>query len=315
MKLITLKPLTPYFFGYRETFGKKGENYFVRSALYPQQSAILGMLRKEILIQANLLKRYIKDEWVSKEDREKAIELVGEGKFNFIDIEVEAKERVRKKIEFKREINLGKIKQIYPVILKRKDEFFFEAPDVKEIKDDFYIEYDYKKGVFNKVFGNKGNVKEKRDIFLEVEMAGNSKRDEEDSYFKKLAYKLNDNFEFCVFADIDFDLKDSIVKLGADNSIFKMKIEDVDFSLDDIEIKLPIKTNHTLSLVVGDTYLDELDCDFGIVDEIEFRTIKQKRKFYKTQQIYLYKKGSLFVNNKTKINANKIGFNYIKEVK
>jgi len=94
-----------------------------------------------------------------------------------------------------------------------------------------------------------------------------------------------------------------------------MKVEEVDYSLDDIEIKLPIKTNHRLTLIIGDSYIDNLKCDFAITDEIEFRTIKQKRKFYKTDALYLYKKGSLIINNQTQIvDFTKIGFNYTKEV-
>jgi len=315
MKLLTLKPLTPYFFGYKETFGKRGDNYFVRSALYPQQSAILGMLRKEILIQEGLLKRGIKDEWVDMKDRDKAIELVGIGKFYFKDIILKEKEKSRKEVKFNSSLNLGKIKKIYPVILKRGSEFFFEAPDIEEIGDDLFVKFDYKKGVWGKVFGNKGNVEEKSNVFIPFEIAGNSKKEQKDSYFKKVAYRLKEGFEFCIFVDVDYNLKDSVVKLGADNSLFEMKVEEVDYSLDDIEIKLPIKTDHRLTLIIGDSYIDNLKCDFAITDEIEFRTIKQKRKFYKTDALYLYKKGSLIINNQTQIvDFTKIGFNYTKEV-
>jgi len=86
MKLITLKPLMPFFFGYENTFGKKGTTYYVKSALFPQQSAILGMLRREILLQAGLLTRKLRDEWVDLDKSEIAKKLVGSGKFkNFND--------------------------------------------------------------------------------------------------------------------------------------------------------------------------------------------------------------------------------------
>ena len=317
MKLITLKPITPYFFGLGNTFNDmKNGNYYVKSALYPQQSTILGMLRKEILTQTKLLKRSISDEWVLKSDRKKAIEYTGEGKFFFREYKFKKKESIRKETKLSPNLNLGKIKKIYPVILKKGNEFLFEAPDIKEIKDDLYIEFDYKKGVWNKVFSDK-YAYDKSEIFIPYEIAGNSKKYQKDSYFKKVAYKLKEDVCFCVFADIDFELKNSIVKLGADNSIFEMSVEDVDFSLDDIDIKLPIKTKHKLTLLIGDSYIDNLECDFAITNEVEFKTIKQQRSFYKTEPIYLYKKGSLIINNKTEIENQytTIGFNYTKEVK
>ncbi|HOY32221.1 MAG TPA: type III-B CRISPR module-associated Cmr3 family protein [Bacteroidales bacterium] len=53
--LITLKPLTPYFFGGENTFGDGKINYFARSNYLPQQTTLLGMLRHELLIQNNLI--------------------------------------------------------------------------------------------------------------------------------------------------------------------------------------------------------------------------------------------------------------------
>ena len=50
--LIQLKPLTPYFFGGENTFGynvEKNESYIIHSMLLPQQTSILGMIRKKIL--------------------------------------------------------------------------------------------------------------------------------------------------------------------------------------------------------------------------------------------------------------------------
>ena len=53
---ILLEPLEPFFFGGSQTFGRLGDenggSYLARSELFPQQSAVLGMLRKELMIQA-----------------------------------------------------------------------------------------------------------------------------------------------------------------------------------------------------------------------------------------------------------------------
>ncbi len=53
--IITLKPLTPYFFGGENTFGEDNTNYFVRSNYLPQQTTLLGFLRYELLAQNNML--------------------------------------------------------------------------------------------------------------------------------------------------------------------------------------------------------------------------------------------------------------------
>lgn len=53
--LITLKPLTPFFFGGENTFGEGKINYFARSNYLPQQTTLLGMLRHELLIQNDLI--------------------------------------------------------------------------------------------------------------------------------------------------------------------------------------------------------------------------------------------------------------------
>lgn len=53
---VTLKPLTPFFFGGENTFGEGSTvNYFARSNYLPQQTTILGFLRYELLAQNGLL--------------------------------------------------------------------------------------------------------------------------------------------------------------------------------------------------------------------------------------------------------------------
>lgn len=54
--LVKLFPLDNFFFGGEHTFGEgKKVDYFAKSNLYPQQSALLGMLRYQILKKMNLL--------------------------------------------------------------------------------------------------------------------------------------------------------------------------------------------------------------------------------------------------------------------
>ena len=73
---VTLTPLEPYLFGGDNTFGKIGDKengtYLVKSRQFPQQSAILGMLKKEIMTQSGVLTRKVRGEWVDKHNKDKA---------------------------------------------------------------------------------------------------------------------------------------------------------------------------------------------------------------------------------------------------
>lgn len=54
--IVRLTPVGSYFFGGETTFGDgKNQNYLVRSCILPQVSAVLGVLRYEILRRNNLL--------------------------------------------------------------------------------------------------------------------------------------------------------------------------------------------------------------------------------------------------------------------
>jgi CRISPR-associated protein Cmr3 len=100
--LISLKPLTPYFFGGENTFGNNNQNYFVRSNYLPQQTTLLGFLRHELLLQNNLIGTNPKEnDWAS---------LIGEKSFQ--------KEDGMFVSEF------GAIKKISPVFLSNQMESY-----------------------------------------------------------------------------------------------------------------------------------------------------------------------------------------------
>ena len=50
--------------------------------MFPQQTQILGMLRKEIMTQSGLLTRKVRGEWVDKYKKREASDLVGVEKFD-----------------------------------------------------------------------------------------------------------------------------------------------------------------------------------------------------------------------------------------
>ncbi len=51
--LVKLTPIDKFFFGQKNTFGDNNVNYFVRSSHFPQQTALLGLLRYQLLCHAD----------------------------------------------------------------------------------------------------------------------------------------------------------------------------------------------------------------------------------------------------------------------
>ena len=72
---IKLKPLNPFYFGSTKSFddNRVNENYkkpyFLKGNLYPQQTAILGMLRKKILEDNGILVENVKRNNEQKNNR------------------------------------------------------------------------------------------------------------------------------------------------------------------------------------------------------------------------------------------------------
>ncbi len=83
--LVTLKPLEPFMFGGKNTFGTLGEknsSYIVKSEMFPQQTAILGMLQHEVMKKTGLLTRKRRGEWVDKQLKDRVKDAVGNEKFD-----------------------------------------------------------------------------------------------------------------------------------------------------------------------------------------------------------------------------------------
>lgn len=98
---ITLKPVTPFFWGIEQVseLGNK-RSYYLKSANYPQQSTILGMLRYQALAQYGMLSMH-------NDKKEDAIKLIGANSFTYGSTN-----------------DYGAINQITPVQLQRGEKLF-----------------------------------------------------------------------------------------------------------------------------------------------------------------------------------------------
>lgn len=122
--LIRLKPLDMFFFGGEVTFSRGGEvknngkqnkikNYLVNSNLFPQQTSLLGMIRKQLLLQKEgLFKENPKD--YTLHDKVKMGRLIGERSFSF--------EKRKENQSF------GVIESLSPVFIMDKEEKYVSVP-------------------------------------------------------------------------------------------------------------------------------------------------------------------------------------------
>lgn len=307
--LVTLKPLQPYLFGGNTTFGTFGDDenssYLVHSRKFPQQSAILGMIKKELMIQAGVLTKKVRGEWVDNQVKNKAADLVGGEKFDIFSNKLQ---------------NFGAIKSLEPIFLIQNGKKYIKKVDIDsyEYKDGLLKNYDAKKDIYdNFVEINSNQTLKSEDIFEDIEQIGNSKFDKKDSLFKKTSYILKDDFKFAFYFECTYELSNSLVHLGADKSAFKLEIKEDNSSLD-YEDK-----NNYLTLL-SDSYITiplKENCDFAITSEISYKQLtnsfnKNKKTFSKGAKVYLYEKGSVIINpsealldNINNKNLQQIGYN------
>ena len=306
---VNLIPLKPYFFGGDTTFGTKGDkensSYLIHSRKFPQQSAILGMLKKEIMIQSGVLTKKVKGEWVDNKYKQQAATLVGSQKFDIFSNKPQ---------------DFGTIKNISPIFLIQNGKRYIKKVDIASYpyKNQKLENYNAKIDIYdNYISLDSNDTKSSNDIFEIVEQIGNSKLDEEDSLFKKSSYILKDGFKFAFYLECEYELKNSIVYLGADKSVFKLELIKDDGNLD-------YEDNNGYLTLLSDAYVTvplKDNCEFAITSEISYRQLinsfdNNQRRFEKSKKIYLYEKGSVIINPSDKLldnlnnkNLQQIGYN------
>jgi CRISPR-associated protein Cmr3 len=308
--LVTLTPIEPFLFGGDNTYGKVGDKedgtYLVKSRQFPQQSALLGMLKREIMTQSGVLSRKVRGEWVDIQNKSRAEDLVGKEKF---DIKSQTLQ------------NFGSIKSLGSIFLTQNDTHYIKkvAIDSYEYKDGLMNNYTSKDNIYDNFISlDNAQTKTSKDIFKEIEQTGNKTGGEENSLFKKTSYLLKDNFKFAFFLECDYALKNSIVSLGADGSSFKLEVKPSNESLN-------YKDKNSYVTLLSDAYITlsiKENCEFAITSEVSFRNLQnlkhatQINAFKKSYKVFLYEKGSIFINPSQELmqnldnkNCQQIGYN------
>jgi CRISPR-associated protein Cmr3 len=330
--LVTLKPLTPFLFGGKNTFGKLGDkeggSYVVDSKRFPQQTTLLGMIQKQAMIHHGLLTRKRRGEWVDKQKIQEAQKLIGGEKFN---------------LKSNREQFFGGIRSIGSVFLTRKDKRYIKKVDIDTfrydsekkwlqgyeskqedaLRDSFFCIDTRERLSSDKIFqeveqvGNR-KVATKSTRYNEVQTKEEQKKKADNAFFKKKSYMLKDDFRFAFYLECDEGLlpEDSIVSLGADGGKFAMHLSPDERTLAD-------DTAQDHLVLLSDSYLPELTseyADFMVTSEVEFVHFykpKGQKSLLKTEPVYLYEKGSVFFNPSQELidklgqpNLQKIGMNH-----
>lgn len=292
--MVTLKPVGNYFFGGEVTLGDgTTQNYFVKSNLLPQASALLGLVRYEVLRQNNLLSYNLKDEDTLSQVKE----LIGESGFSLqqpvsqSDSTVNSfqkvwgiiqsispvflyqpekdcyytVERVDRKAKMSRtpDENDYSVLSVDRVEMKHSRCSYFPGEDsvaVQLVPDFQEKSYDYNtywcdaKGV---------RLALKGDIFTLTEKIGitknGRKKNEKDAFFKQELVQLNPALcmAFMVEIKVGHSLQggESWVFLGGNRSMFQMKIQPL--SNPDFDFRIYFEDLHVDGslLALGDAYL------------------------------------------------------------
>jgi CRISPR-associated protein Cmr3 len=325
--LIKFTPIEKFFFGGEQTFGcLKNINYYGKSNSFPQQTTILGTLRKEILVQKNILKE---DFHYSKDEKKEIAIFIGSGSFN---------------LRSPKEQDFGLIKRISPVFLTKENKSFIKTPlnhrrtfkpdPGKSFTDkirDFnpcLNGYSSKKGLPNSFLSFDGKtVYEFNSIFKETIKIGIDKdRSEEDEgkFFKQQFYRFSQKeYSFAVIADLDIELKSNTVFMGADNSSFFMTVSKCSIEKE-FEKIVGINPEPDKVILLSDALVKPeiyKYCDFSITKSTNFRNLQplnDKFSFKENEKYSFIQKGSVFfTGNKNKViemlsnnkNLQKIGYN------
>ncbi len=245
--IVKLTPLEPYFLGGERNYnylgaGPKKYNYYIKSELLPAQTTLLGVLRFELLQRAG---------WLSTDfdykNKKTINKLIGEKSFSYM--------------EHKNKFDFGAIKSIGSLFLLGKD-------DKKYIRTPFNHNPQYEKYTPYKIEKLKGYCSLGEDIYFASDYKAKNyltdsfmclddlsivSRDKlfkanvktrihkkngknEEAYFKKESYVLNQDYSFAFAAEIDISKdigipkidwkKKNIVYLGQDKSAFLLEFID-----------------------------------------------------------------------------------------
>lgn len=283
--LIRLQPLDAYFFGGEVTFGNgAGQNYFAKTNPFPQQTAILGVLRHLGYKKVAIGESFDATNASQRQD------------FGYIR-------------------NLSPLflqyegsKYYIPGALGSGPEGAFKVSssgdhirawggeDWKSTRDapDYKAKDGWEQGlIIGQPTGNKKVDYIKMDqvikTFTRIGITKNKHGQErKDGFYKQAMARLAKNWEFVVLADLDDEAVGQlphqiVMPLGAEKVLFNLKVEKLNASKAFSDYFPPERWNHHFPstseavILVSDAFTDTgiySTCDFAITDTADFRNIR-----------------------------------------
>ena len=359
-KLLTLQPLKPFFFGKESVFTN---SFYAYSEYFPQQTQITGALRLYWMEQNGLMKLHKHGRFCTPDKKEKAIDLVGDagsetfekndnlGRLHFISPIFIVKKEANCIIDAFFEIPSDIVKKDCSYQIA-KPKILHEAVSSKPA---ILLEnYSAKKG-FYKALGGKTFWEEYKNyktadslidyekVFKPYDQVGialdENKQTIEEQFYIKRSYNLHKNFELAVILKINEDglkeekkLKNGIITLGAENSLFKITVSNIPQTLQNHPVIKSLQDDTskkgTKIVLLSDSMIDhsiQKDAYFQIIpNRVKFKmmshksnekTDKLKPTTVKTKEKLLVPKGSIYYFNtpnklpKAKGAYAKMGFN------
>ena len=302
---VTLEPKDWFFFGGGSTFDNGTKiSYIAHSTLVPQQTALLGMVRYQLLKQNNLLFGH-----GGKVDDGRVIELIGEKSFNMRDDNQKTYGDILGLSpvfleEYKDDDEKCAVRKLFPLALTnsynlsfKKEVKVFMTDRIKELLIDDNESFVYKKYDNYMKYGDKDGNSLLTDTIFETRMqVGITKNtdfkpeegEKEQNFFKhemvrfRKNKKENTTFRYAFYVKLSSqELKTDFVFLGAERSCFSMKVSEVGNGTDLMQIYLhdhPSGNDKDKLEILSPTYIEDMEmledlCNFHWSNAVSFRNI------------------------------------------
>ncbi len=324
--LVKLTPLSSFFFGNEQ--GEKAD-YYLKGNNFPQQTALLGFVRHQLLIQNELIAA---DQSIN--DKQKSAKLIGNQSFRYDS-----------------PASFGIIEKLSPCfIIDADNKHYYPAPppyanNVSKVGSNYFFpDFDPKDDYPLSLKPILGDSISGNDIFSQEERPGidkpNKENIQEKSYFKQVWSKLKKGYGFGVYVTLDksrydnqINFDDGFATFGKESMTFKMEIAEKT-----IQTQENI-TDANAIVLLSDTYITEdilSSCEVAVTDTVAFRnvineTTQDKKKYHKiptasnSVRLQLLKKGSVLFSaaNLTTVtnaidshhNFKSIGYNHYQPIK
>lgn len=256
---ITLRPLSKFFFGGDKSFGSGDDkNYLVKSRYFPQQTALLGLLRWEIIRQDSKLwvGNSLNDAAATAKIGAKSFYMTGTNDFKEIvalspvfvwDADAEEYFMPIPKDYYCHEIEVekGMPKQHELTVNARplsieeyRGKIYFGDSKTSE-NQYLFPDFDPKNGIVNALISDKGiiseyeydkdNAKEPY-LFVKKSQIGIDKQKKDEAFYKQTFYGLRENCSFAFFVELGANhglASHSFVHFGGEQCTFEMKVEPI----------------------------------------------------------------------------------------